>query len=632
MDPAKIEFVVIKSTETTSTCDSEKEKVTDHIDEDILDSTVESTEANDTIALDSSTETSNLNEFSISSTSGNLTNIDSTAEDSAIDTSNINIVSESTDTVTKDNDEPPETKETTTLDAIQIPNEIPKPLFTIQSSPYQIVFYNPKPTIPKSSAQSSVVTTTSPVYLTSKRDSDSDKMDSKKSSPVKLITTLMEPTTSNANNCNNEITKPIEHTVNLLNNNRILIKSVKNSMNANSSNCSQPILTQTINSNANINTNVDKDGKQQMQKISNDEISTDITETNTEHKQSNDETQIQIQLKHHIDDDEVNPKLKLDTMKSNNGEILKIESELYDVDETKHMLNDTKLDDNSIDEPKAQKIKREFEQLQKDVNHSKVLSEFIFDQNKPNRRPTKSGGKSKHKHSTGLKLDSSIDEKSTTMTFRSRSPSLRTSPSNSVRSASKESDRSASSSFNSSSTGLTGKRNTRSRNTDFSAKQKQFLKGIQQLTRGTDDESDNMDDDEADLDFYLERESNTKHQQQQQLQQQVTVSLERRKSIISKAISMNVEPKNVCISFPFLNCLIEKSKSLFIDYFCFQKAWDKFCWKCHQPQSTIFCSLCVRSYHAGCIKMKQMTSHEMEKWQCSECIEIRAAERENRKK
>lgn len=547
MDPAKIEFVVIKSTETT--CDSGKEKVTDHIDEDILDSTVESTEANEIIELNSSTETSNLNEFSISSTSGNLTNIDSTAE--AIDTSNINIVSESTDTVTKDNDEPPETKETTTLDAIKIPNEIPKPLFTlstVQSSPYQILFYNPKPTIPKISAQSSVVTTTSPIYLTSKRDSDSDKTDSKKLSPVKVIATLMEPTTSNANNCNNEITKPIEHTVNLLNNNRILIKSVKNSVNANSSNCSQPILTQTINSNANINTNVDKDGKQQMQKISNDEISTDISETKIQHKQSNDETQ--IQLKHRIDDDEVNPNLKLDTMKSNNGEILKIESELYDVDETKHMLNDTKLNDNSIDEPKAQKIKREFEQLQKDVNHSKVLSEFIFDQNKPNRRPTKSGGKSKHKHSTALKLDSSIDEKSTSMTMnRSRSPSLRTSPSNSVRSASKESDRSASSSFNSSSTGLTGKRNTRSRNTDFSAKQKQFLKGIQQLTRGTDDESDNMDDDEADLDFYLERESCTKYQQQQQLQQQVTVSLERRKSIISKAISMNVEPKNVCISF-----------------------------------------------------------------------------------
>lgn len=64
----------------------------------------------------------------------------------------------------------------------------------------------------------------------------------------------------------------------------------------------------------------------------------------------------------------------------------------------------------------------------------------------------------------------------------------------------------------------------------------------------------------------------------------------------------------------------------------FQSGWDKYCWRCHLHDTNLYCSCCIRSYHANCLKMKVLTPGEMHKWQCPECVEIKLAEKENKKK
>lgn len=355
--------------------------------------------------------------------------------------------------------------------------------------------------------------------LKSKYDKPFDKSEAKKLSPVKM--TVEEPTTSNI--CSIGPNKPVEHTVNLLNNNRILIKSVKNNNHSNSAQIA-PIACASKSTvceglATTLQTQVKKSCDKDDTKYQVDETSEMAAPCAVNFKQ--------------IDQSNAND-LKCAPIIMNNGNIdkneLEIKKEQILNENSTDGDNDMKLGDTSIEDKNllsAKKIKREFEQLQKTVNESKVLSEFVIEHNKRNRRPTKSG-KSKHKHNNIIDTNSSIDEKTVMLINRSVSPS-----SSSVRSASKESDRSATSSFTSSA----GKRNTRSMNTDFSAKQKRFLKGIQQVTRGTDDETDNnsgADDDDDDLDYYAK---------------QQPIIIERRKSTVAPKHAFSSEIK---VSFTVL--------------------------------------------------------------------------------
>lgn len=266
----------------------------------------------------------------------------------------------------------------------------------------------------------------------------------------------------------------IEHTVNLLNNNKILIKSVKSS-NSNGSRGS-PICS--------------KD--EQIKREKNENDYTKLKSSEPIVPCANFETQIKL--------NESDVKQECDAKATN-------KSVFYE------KVNDTV---DSVTATSTPKIKREFEQLQKTVNESKILTEFIIDQSTRGRRSLKL---SKQKKAQQQLLDTQVDmeahkrSKSIGCNERSRSVSGNRSPLARVRSNSKESDKSGTGSLNSSAGGSGGgnssKRSTRSQNLDFSAKQKRFLKGIQQLIRGTDDESENsfIEDDGDDLDYYVDNAS-----------------------------------------------------------------------------------------------------------------------------
>lgn len=363
--------------------------------------------------------------------------------------------------------------------------------------------------VPRTSVKSVVVSTPTPesqpkaiTFTTVKSiyDNPMGKTEPKKLSPIKKA--MEEPTTSNTSNSGT--IKSAGHTVNLLNNNRILIKSVKN--NHSNVNAQSSITTSAKSTNSEGFANspqIHKD-KEKGKDKDKDDIKQQV------HEMSN----IALHAVNVKPSDETNQPMENEiecATGTNNGRVEKSELEIkkeqvMNENSMEHIVDDiTKLSDATDDDSNslsAPKIKREFEQLQKIVKESKVLSEFLIEQNKRGRRLTKSG-KSKHKYNNSMPdMNSLVDDKITMHLNRSVSPS-----SSSVRSASKESDRSVTSSFNRS----TGKRNTRSMNTDFSAKQKKFLKGIQQFTRGTDDETDNnsgVDDDDDDLDYYAKEQPN----------------------------------------------------------------------------------------------------------------------------
>lgn len=392
--------------------------------------------------------------------------------------------------------------------ATTIPPEI------VTTQPKKIVFVTviPRPSIDATQQPQPPPTPVTISNTKQKYDKSFEKTtETRKISPLKL--SIDEATTSSVSNSGT--TKPIGHTVNLLNNNRILIKSVKN----NHTNIPAVAATKnTFNAGPAILPPTQTKDKNDARRHSNEtnETTSEKTVNVTKDEETDQTNEKETNCVDNTNDKQMNEKneLKVKTEEVLNANV-SVQHGVVDDDDNND--NDIKPREHiNADEYTAQKFKREFEQLQKTVNESKVLSEFIIGHNKRNRRQTKSG-KSKHKYNNSVEVNSPIDEKiGIAMINRSASPS-----SSSVRSASKESDRSAtSSSFNSSA----AKRNTRSMNTDFSAKQKQFLKGIQQITRGTDDETDNNsgvgDDDDDDIDYYTAK-------------QQSNIT-ERRKSVMIK--------------------------------------------------------------------------------------------------
>lgn len=393
----------------------------------------------------------------------------------------------------------------TTTTATTTPPEI------VATQPKKIVFVTviPRPSIDATQQPQPPPTPVTISNTKQKYDKSFEKTtETRKISPLRL--SIDEATTSSVSNSGT--TKPIGHTVNLLNNNRILIKSVKN----NHTNIPAVAATKnTFNAGPAILPPTQTKDKNDARRHSNEtnETTSEKTVNVTKDEETDQTNEKETKCADNTNDKQMNE----NELKVKTEEVLNANVSVQHGDVDDNNDNDIKPREHiNADEYTAQKFKREFEQLQKTVNESKVLSEFIIGHTKRNRRQTKSG-KSKHKYNNSVEVNNSpIDEKiGIAMINRSASPS-----SSSVRSASKESDRSASSSFASSA----AKRNTRSMNTDFSAKQKQFLKGIQQITRGTDDETDNNsgvgDDDDDDIDYYTAK-------------QQPNIT-ERRKSVMVK--------------------------------------------------------------------------------------------------
>lgn len=317
-----------------------------------------------------------------------------------------------------------------------------------------------------------------------------------------------------------DTTKPVEHTVNLLNNNRIVIKSVKSTGSTPPSKSNvgvEHVAATIVSTSANTSTVSKAAHTTSAEKVKSETDSVDTKD----HIESNtdivDTPNRQQQLPCTKTDQSESCATRSNCDASDNGELndtiddIKCDSKIL-----QHMFEkstDNIANDHNEHEPKPTKqIARELKQLQNDVSKSKILTEFIQDQSGPSsRRPLQ--GRAKQKVAS---LVDDTENSADAMANRVDSPAL------------SESDRSVSSVAGTSS----GKRNTRSRNMDFSAKQKRFLKDIQQVTRGTDDDSDALaDDDDDDLDFHVERNMNAKS----------SIPTERRKSIPMPVLDINAE-------------------------------------------------------------------------------------------
>ncbi|XP_037049728.1 protein kinase C-binding protein 1-like [Bradysia coprophila] len=124
-------------------------------------------------------------------------------------------------------------------------------------------------------------------------------------------------------------------------------------------------------------------------------------------------------------------------------------------------------------------------------------------------------------------------------------------------------------------TSISIRRNTRSLNAEFSAKQKKFLAGIQKHSRDSDEE--HSDDERG-----------------------------RGRRKIRKSGKM----------FPPLKA-----------------GYDKYCWQCHQNDPVIACTHCKRTYHVDCLKTKQLPKTENQKlvWECPECVALETSIKDTEK-
>lgn len=256
-----------------------------------------------------------------------------------------------------------------------------------------------------------------------------------KSSPI-LLTTPTTATTTTATIVDmstvKSATETVERTVNLLNNNKILIKSVKSTIKT------SPVRsTFTINDgdDAKICNTLGNNGNANGTVAILDKVN---TETNSEH-----------------------------TATLN----------------AKTIIADKPPDSTTVVKPK---IKREFEQLQKTVNESKVLMEYVIERKARGRR-AKISLKTKPLTVDVDEMESNTSRSSSLRGLsRSRSTSRNESPMEGARSISKESDRSISGG---------GNRNMRSQNLEFSVKHRTFLQNIQkQQQDGSNGDSEDADD------------------------------------------------------------------------------------------------------------------------------------------
>lgn len=247
------------------------------------------------------------------------------------------------------------------------------------------------------------------------------------------------------------VSSTIERTVNLLNNNKIVIKSVK------STKGTVPNLESMGQLATNFPENID------VKPSKNEDIV-------TERKQPQQEL--------HSSSLTATCELEKSDISKTDAENVKTEKE----------LNDRTITNKATNTKVTPKIKREFEQLQKTVNESKVLLEFVIDRKAHGRRAKKS---TRRPHSI-IDLDETESLASKSSSFRglsrSRSTSRNESPIMGYRSASKESDRSAASA---------GSRNKRSLHTSFPTNQKTFIQNLNKQQDSGDESEGSVRDDES---------------------------------------------------------------------------------------------------------------------------------------
>lgn len=391
------------------------------------------------------------------------------------------------------------------------------------------------------------------------------------------------------------------HTVNLLNNNKILIKSVKTTNSASAS----PILG--------------KDEIPSMTTMTTPRC--DKIDENSVHSNAVDRNKCRTSC-------DSSNSTKMDVADKATSKNVPFENEIGVSVSGALKMSTTAAAIAAAASTSTPKMNREFEMLTKTVNESKVLTEFIIDQSTRGRRSLKASTKRKQQLIPNTSMGSNLSTISVT-------ESQNELPMSDARSRSKESDKSGTSGSVQSGTGMntTGKRSTRSQNSDFSAKQRRFLKGIQQITRGTDDESENsaFDDDDDDIDYDCDIETKQPNESGSSFSQpkiECDEIDEEKMSIVSPSDKVSFA---FCVSSRNERKENQFEHDLMIINGQLQYDSDTFCWRCHQGECQISCSTCIRAYHLNCVKVKQSTLHEQDDWQCPECVDLQAAETDDKK-
>lgn len=396
------------------------------------------------------------------------------------------------------------------------------------------------------------------------------------------------------------------HTVNLLNNNKILIRSVKATNSANAS----PILVKD-----------ETPSTTRCDKIDENSLHSNTADS-TECRLSCDSSSIKMNAVNKAQPKHV--PFDVNAMGDSVSGAMKMSSTSIATATVK-----------ATPSTSTPKMNRELEMLEKTVNESKVLTEFIIDQSTRGRRSLKASTKRKQQLIPNTSMGSELSTPIIVGETRNESPLAAD-----TRSPSKESDKSGTSGSAQSGAGTnaTGKRSTRSQNSDFSAKQRRFLKGIQQVTRGTDDESENsaFDDDEDDIDYDCDMEpkqpiDGSGSLAQPKIECEDEDINEEKMSIVTPSDKVSFSPgQSTDFEKKFVTIIWKKWNKAMLNR-KFQSDSDTFCWRCHQGECQISCGTCIRAYHFNCVKVKQSVLHEQDEWQCPECVELQAAESDDKK-
>lgn len=312
---------------------------------------------------------------------------------------------------------------------VETENVLPNPQAAVSSSPPADTSVSSSSTTTTTPSETTTVTASmsSADEIQTIKDVTTPATYSKRSTPKGKSPPQHVTSTSLSTSNVDEPTVSVERTVNLLNNNKILIKSVKSNIST------TPVLPTSAASEA----------------ADNDVEITSVTPV---------------------------------AVASEAGKSIEIDA--ITINSVAAIANTSDISSNKV--KTAPKIKREFEQLQKTVNESKVLMQYVLDQKTRGRREKKSY------KLKGSALDNEETESNSSYTrSRSRSTTRIESPMDRRRSISKESDRSFGGS----------NRSTRSQNADFSSKQIKFLQTLRKKDV-SGDESNESEPDEDDSEDY----------------------------------------------------------------------------------------------------------------------------------
>lgn len=237
------------------------------------------------------------------------------------------------------------------------------------------------------------------------------------------------------------------------------------------------------------------------------------------------------------------------------------------------------------------KINRECMLLQRTVNESKMLTEYMNDSESRARKAKRGSAVAQRQIA-----DEVLSDNESAVSSRGGGGS---------RAADRSRSRSRSRNQSPGSSDGKGPRrsNMRSQNAEFSAKHQKFLMGIQQHHQQESDASENTDHE-------LDGSSSV-----------MLMDVEAPGGDGDQTNVVHTAPQ-VCVLYnAFDNILINISPQAGSDYFC---------WICRRGRTTLACTTCKRSVHPECLKSKHVpvTEEAKSKWRCVECFSADPVETE----